>query len=132
MTPTAITETLDTRGLLDDARGPGTYALRVETPDTVKSVARAFLEVGDACPPDGALERLTNDRVAYVGASTDVYTRLMDHAEGKVRQATFLEAFNPVGVVGVWPESDPFDAEYNRAVELSRQGWTVWCDGRTM
>jgi hypothetical protein len=132
MNPTEMHETLDTQGLLDDAQNSGTYALEVETPTDTESVARAFREVSDAVPTDEVLDRLTADRVAYVGASGDVYGRLMDHAAGEVRKALFLRAFNVTGVVGVWPERDPFQHEYNRAVSLSNEGWTVWTDGNVI
>ena len=132
LTQTTVNQILDDRGLLDDAHGKGTYALRVETPNDVESVARAFLSVSDATPLDGFMERLTADRVAYVGASIDVYSRLMDHADGQVRKATFLQAFDAVDVIDVWPTErgkDPFEQEYNRASELSRQGWVAYTDG---
>lgn len=129
MTPTELHEALDTKGLLDDAQNPGTYALAVKTPTDVESVARAFLDVSDVTPDDATLDRLTSGKCAYVGASQDVYSRLMDHARGEVRQATFLRAFEVTDVVGVWPEARPFQAEYNRAAELSRAGWQVWTDG---
>ena len=132
MNPTDLHQTLDDRGLLDAAHTGGTYALRVKTPDSVERVARAFLKVSDGTPPEHVIERLTADRVAYVGASKDVYSRLQDHAEAEVRQATFLRAFDPVEVVGVWPADEPFDAEYNRACALSNEGWCVWMDGEVL
>ncbi|AGM11112.1 hypothetical protein M196_gp18 [Halorubrum tailed virus 4] len=132
MTPTTMHETLDTQGLLDTSHNAGTYALEVTTPSDTEGVARAFREVSEAVPPDEVLDRLTAARVAYVGASGDVYGRLMDHAEGAVRKALFLRAFDVTGVVGVWPESDPFQHEYNRAVSLSNEGWTVWTDGEVI
>ena len=130
-----VNQTLDERGLLDAAHGKGCYGLRVETPNDVESVARAFLSVSDITPPDAYLDRLTADRVAYVGASIDVYSRVMDHADGHVRKATFLQAFDAVDVIDVWPTErgkDPFEQEYNRASELSRQGWVVWTDGMVL
>jgi len=132
MTPTDMNEALDRQGLLDKSHGSGTYALAVDTPTDTEGVARAFREVSDAVPPDEVLDRLTADRVAYVGASGDGYGRLMDHAAGEVRKALFLRAFDVTGVVGVWPERDPFQHEYNRAVSLSNSGWTVWTDGEVL
>jgi predicted GIY-YIG superfamily endonuclease len=133
LTPTQIHESLDTQGLLDDSRGPGVYALEVTTPADPEAVARAWLAVVDAAPPEGTFARLAADRVAYVGASDDVYARLADHARGAVRQATFLEVFDPVDVVGVWPDPDPFQtAERERARALSREGWVCWCDGEIL
>ena len=135
LTQSTVNQILDDRGLLDDSHGKGCYGLRVETPNDVESVARAFLSVSDVTPPDAYLDQLTADRVAYVGASIDVYSRLMDHADGQVRKATFLEAFDAVDVIDVWPTErgkDPFEQEYNRASELSRSGWVVWTDGMVL
>ena len=129
MTPSKFNERLDTRGLLDTAAGPGTYALQVETPDDLDAVAQAFAQVSDAVPEEKTLDRLTSDHVAYVGASNNVYERLMDHAEGKVRQALLLRAFDVTDLVGVWADPEPLTAEYNRAVWVSQRGWTVWTDG---
>ena len=103
LTQSTVNQTLDERGLLDAAHGKGCYAIRVKTPNDVESVARAFLSVSDVTPLDGFMERLTADRVAYVGASIDVYSRLMDHADGQVRKATFLQAFDAVDVIDVPP-----------------------------
>ena len=135
LTQSTVNQTLDERGLLDAAHGKGCYALRVETPNDVESVARAFLSVSDVTPLDEFMERLTADRVAYVGASIDVYSRLMDHADGQVRKATFLQAFDAVDVIDVWPTErgkDPFEQEYNRASELSRLGWVAYTDGKIL
>ena len=135
LTQSTVNQILDDRGLLDSAHGKGCYAIRVKTPNDVESVARAFLSVSDVTPPDAYLDRLTADRVAYVGASIDVYSRLMDHADGQVRKATFLQAFDAVDVIDVWPTErgkDPFDQEYNRAAELSRSGWVAYTDGKIL
>ena len=135
LTQSTVNQILDDRGLLDDAHSKGCYGLRVETPNDVESIARAFLSVSDVTPPDAYLDRLTADRVAYVGASIDVYSRLMDHADGQVRKAMFLQAFDAVDVVDVWPTErgkDPFEQEYNRASELSQRGFVCWTDGELL
>ena len=132
LSPVAVHETLDERGLLNQSQGPGTYALRVETPATAPGVANAFRLVVDVTPPDHVLDRLTADRVAYVGASGNVYDRLQDHADGDVRKALFLEAFDVIDVVGVWPSANPFESEFNRARLLSDQNWVVWSDGEVV
>jgi hypothetical protein len=130
LTPTDINETLDHRGLLADATGPGVYALRVATPDTVEAVARQWHEYVDAALPEGYAERLTADDVAYVGASMCVRDRLAEHARGDVRRATFLRAFPPVDVVGVWADPEPFvTAEHAHGRGLRADGWVVWTDG---
>jgi len=130
MNEAAMTERLDERGLLDDARNPGVYALALAVPSALDAVRRDWDAVADHRPPDDALARLASaDRVAYVGASSNVYARLCDHAAGDVRTASICEAFPPDGVIDIWPDESPFMAEYNRALALSRTGWRVWCDG---
>ena len=52
LTQSTVNQILDERGLLDSAHGKGCYGLRVETPNDVESVARAFLSVSDVSPPD--------------------------------------------------------------------------------
>lgn len=121
-------------GLLDDSRADGVYGLEARVPDSVEAVHRAWLAVSDVTPPDGTLTRLASaDRVCYVGASGNVYGRLQEHTasdEEKVRSATFLEVFDPIGVVGVWPAEDPGEtAERERAQALARDGWVAYSDG---
>ena len=133
LTPAEVNETLDHQGLLADATGAGVYALRVQTPDSAEAVARAFFDAGVAEPPHEALSRLTAEDVAYVGASMCVRDRLAEHARGDVRRATLLRAFDPVDVVGVWPDPEPFTtAERARGRELRADGWVVWTDGRLL
>lgn len=133
LTPAEINERLDHRDLLTDATGPGVYALRVTTPDSVEAVARAFFDAGVAEPPHEALSRLTASDVAYVGASMCVRDRLAEHARGDARRATFLKAFAPVDIVDVWPDPEPFvTAERAHGRELRADGWVVWTDGRLL
>ena len=132
LTPTAVHETLDQRGLLEDSRKPGVYALRVRTPHAADAMAHAFREESEVVPADKTLSRLTAEDVAYVGASGNVYDRLQDHAEGDVRQTLFLRCFELVDVIDVWPSETPFESEYNRAAALSRDGFTVWSDGEVL
>jgi len=133
LTPAEINELLDCRGLLADATGPGVYALRVRTPDSTEAVARAFFAADVAEPPREALSRLTAEDVAYVGASMCVRDRLAEHARGDARRATFLRAFDPVDVVDVWPDPEPFTtAERAHGRGLRADGWVVWTDGRLL
>lgn len=129
-TPVLVHEALDVNGWLDDAHGPGTYALRLRVPTSVEEAHRAWRSHFDALPGDDAVTRMAQaDRVAYVGASKDVYGRLMDHAEAEVRRAAALRVFPPEEVVGVWPSQDPFRDEFGTARTLRDDGWTVWTDG---
>lgn len=127
-----LTQTLDDRGLLAASRGPGCYAVAVAVPDDEAEVAFAWHDTHDAAPPEGTFDRLAAaERVAYVGASSDVYARLCEHVTGERRRATFLAAFDINGVVDVWPDDSPFQHEFNRAVKLARRpGNVVWNDGR--
>jgi predicted GIY-YIG superfamily endonuclease len=133
LTPAEINEILDYHAMLEKATGPGVYALRVATPDTVEAVARQWHEHVDAALPEGYAERLVADDVAYVGASMHVRDRLAEHARGDVRRATFCQAFPPVDVLGVWSDPEPFvTAERAHGRELRAGDWVVWCDGRLL
>jgi len=126
----ALTEALDEAGLLADARGPGTYAVAVDVPDSVEAVKRAWEEYHDVHLNDGAVEQLADaDRVAYVGASRNVYARLSDHVTGARRSTAFLTVFSPERVVDVWPAVHPYALEVSTAMQLANDGWVAYCDG---
>jgi hypothetical protein len=132
LTESGMSERLDRRGLLAASHGPGCYALAVAVPDNASDVTLAFRQVSDADLPDSYAERLARaDRVAYVGASRDVYERLCDHAAGEKRKATFLAAFSPQRVVDVWPHDSPFTREFKRARTLVRgdSNRAAWANG---
>ena len=70
---------------------------------------------------------------AEINERLDHRDLLAEHARGDARRATFLEAFAPVDIVGVWPDPEPFvTAERARGRELRADGWIVWCDGRLL
>lgn len=130
MRQSTMTERLDERDLLGVAHGAGCYALEVDAPDSEAACRERWLTHHDHEPPEDTLARVAQaDRVAYVGASNDVYDRLCDHVAGDVRRAAFLAAFEPTRVVNVWEHDRPFDAEFNRAMRLVRDGWVCWSDG---
>ena len=130
MNETELTETLDTRDLLEAARDPGVYAIEVAVPDRLDGVREAWDNQHDSRPDDDGLQRLADaEKVAYVGASKNVYTRLCEHVNQRKRRASFLETFPVRDVVEIWPHLDPFTAEHNRALRLSRDDWKVWKDG---
>ena len=136
MDESTMTERLDERDLLGQTRGPGCYALEVRTPDAEDAAQVAWYSEFDHAPPEDALERIADaSRVAYVGASGNIYSRLCDHVAGDVRKAAFLTVFRPTRVIDVWPEDTPddaFDAEFNRAMRLVRDGFAVWQDGKLL
>jgi hypothetical protein len=131
VTPTDAQARLDALGALDDAHGPGTYALAVAVPNAVDAVQRRWLDAIDAPLPDPYAEQLAAaDRTLYVGRSGDVYARIMDHARGDVRRASFVRAFELVDVAGVWPaDANTGVAERNRARALAGGGVVCWTDG---
>lgn len=131
MTPVQAHGRLDELGLLDDAHGPGTYALQVTVSDTVEAVQREWLDAIDAPLPDAYAEQLADaSECLYVGRSGDVYDRLMDHVRAQVRRASFIEAFGVADIHGVYADdANSNTAEYNRAVALADATTCVWMDG---
>ena len=132
MNESDLTQSLDERDLLADARGPGVYALTCDVPTgDPDAILSQWDATHDHRPGDDRLRRLVGaNPVLYVGASGQVYDRLCDHAAGDVRTTAFCAAFEPTGVVDVWPHDDPFAHERRRAIQLARDGgWVVWCDG---
>lgn len=131
LTETKLNERLDHDGLHDTARRPGVYVLELREP----SSDRAMLLVEwqgefDAPPPNGFLDRLAgSERFVYVGShGKNVYTRLCQHANGE-KSSTIMQVWEPVDVVGVWPEEYPDAEEWNRAVAIASEDICVWSDG---
>jgi len=134
-TPIQVHEALDVRGLLEDAHGPGCYALRLDVPASAEEAHRRWLSHYDAVPEGDALtEMAAAERVAYVGASGDVYDRLQDHAEAEVRKAGVLGPFPPQEVITVVPTDTPFEDEFRTARLLrdSGPGWLCWVNGEVV
>ena len=131
MTPVVAHERLDDLGVLDESHGSGCYALRVSVPNNVESVQRTWLDAIGAPLPDAYAEQLADaDTCLYVGRSGNVYDRIMDHADGQVRRASFIRAFGMADVHGVWPDdANTGVAERNRARSLSSATTCVWSDG---
>lgn len=133
LSPTEAHETLDHMGVLDESQGSGCYALRLKTPDTYDEVRDHWDAYFEGRPDSSDLHDLADgERVAYVGASSNVYDRIMDHAEGEKRKSAYLKVFPPVDVVDVWPTEVPFQEEYNRGVFLAKNGWATITDGEVL
>lgn len=110
----------------DDLHDPGVYALILQRPaDPAAAWDRAF----DARPP--WWDRfVAAETVAYVGASGDVLSRLEEHRDGAVRQATLLQVCAIDRLHTVWrcdSQQEAFDREYTVASTLDRErpGWYV-------
>lgn len=135
MNETELTETLDRRGQLADARGPGCYALEVTLPDHGEQIARYWHRHHDRSP-EGLFSRLADaDAVLYVGAASNVYERLCDHVNGDVRKAAFLEAFPPSGLHSLWPKDSAevaFREEQAVGRALANVTRRVWTDGELL
>ena len=131
MTPVDAHKRLDELGVLDGSHGPGIYALEVETPNSVEVVQRRWLDAIGAPLPDEYAEQLAEcESALYVGRSGNVYDRIMDHADGQVRRASFIRAFGMTDIHGVYPEDENTGvAERNRARSLSDTDTVVWTDG---
>jgi len=131
LTPTHATEQLDHKGLLAASRGPGCYALRLAVPDDTAAARERWDAAHDARPPEPTLKRLAAaEQVAYVGAASEVYERIMDHARGDVRKAAVCEAFAPTDVLDVWPTEEPFAREWDRARRFAENNpGLAWCNG---
>jgi hypothetical protein len=127
-------ESLDNRGLLAASKGPGCYGLRLAAPDSTAAAREAWDAHHDARPPEPTLDRLAAaGGVAYVGAASEVYDRIMDHARGDVRQTAVCEVFPPTGILDVWPTEDPFAREWDRARKVAENNPVrVWVNGQVL
>jgi hypothetical protein len=120
-------------GVLADAHGSGVYGLKIATPDSVEETTRRWLDEFGETPRGSELEDIAlAERVAYVGASSDVYDRIMDHTRADVRQSSYLRVFPVADVIDVRPEGAPFEIERNVAYEFAANGWTVLTDGEVL
>lgn len=130
MTPTDAHERLDEMGALADAHGSGVYALSVAVPDAIDAVQRTWLATHDTPLPDAyAAQLAAATECVYVGRSSDVYARVMDHARGDVRRASFVAAFGVRGVRAVYADANTTTAERAHARELADAETCVWSDG---
>jgi len=134
LSPVDVHTALEDLGTLTESQAPGTYAIRVAVPDGVESVQRQWLDAIDAPLPDAYAEQLAAaETCLYVGRSGDVYDRLLDHARGDVRKASFVHAFGVAGVRGVWPgDENSVVAERARAQSLSDASTVCWMDGELL
>lgn len=128
MRESQVTQDLDERGLLDAARGPGCYALKLRVPEDLRRRWRRHFDA----EPDNLDRLAAAPRALYVGAASDVYGRLCEHVAADVRRASVLRVCPPQRVVAVEPTSDPFEAEYSFARGFADATTTVWYDGEIL
>ena len=126
MNESELTQCLDERGWLADAKGEGCYSLALDVPSSPTAIRDRWHSVYDVPPQTGLISRLMHaDRVLYVGHSTHVYGRLCDHVNRRVRQAGAIRVFPVSDVHGIWPDH----REFNLAASLAGDGTLVASDG---
>ena len=115
-----------------DAKVPGCYAIRCNHPTKdLEALTRRWLdETGKEAPY--LAECAEAEEIAYVGASGNIFDRLVDHTrrdKPKVRQATFLKVFAPRELLAIYPDDEPFLHEQQYADNLAHahESWYVHC-----
>jgi len=105
---------------ISELRGAGVYALKCIKPaDIAEQWDRHFDH-----RPDYWDELVNAYRVAYVGASNDVLSRLEDHRDADVRKAALLEVCEPVDVLNIkfFPTAEQaFERESGLALRFARE-----------
>lgn len=131
LTPTQAHERLDRYGWLADAQGPGVYSLRIAIPSDPKAVWSQEFDVAKAAWTE---QLRAAERLLYVGEAHDIYSRIMDHCRGDVRQTAIMRVCPPVDVHGVWPVTESAAQrsaeETNKAVEFAVGETVTWCNGQ--
>jgi len=84
-------------GGLGDLHNAGVYCLLLDRPDDLAEQWDRHFDTR----PDYWDELVNAHRVAYVGASNDVLSRLEDHRDADVRKAALLEVCEPVEVLNI-------------------------------
>lgn len=112
-----------------DAKVPGCYALLTNKPTSdLERLTRRWLdETGKEAP---YLTECAQARaIAYVGASGNIFERLVDHTDAKVRQSVFLQVFEPVELLAIYPDKHPMQNEQQYADALAQEhpDWYVHC-----
>lgn len=131
MTPIEATESLEAINAVGDADNAGVYALSVAVPNSVEAVQRQWLATHGTPIPDQRAEQLAAaERVVYVGKTgRKIRERIEEHAAGKVRKASLLQAFDTIDVYGVYPGAHTGVAERNRARKISTGKTVAYANG---
>jgi len=105
---------------ISELRQPGCYALKCRKPDNPR---KQWQEHFDSVPDYIELVE-DRQRVAYVGAASDVLRRLEEHRDGDKRKAALLRVCEPIGVLNIkfFPTAQQaFDREFNLAQRFAQQ-----------
>jgi len=102
-----------------DFRTPAVYTLDITRPDDLAAVWDDRYDTRPAYWD----ELVTAESVVYVGATTDLLSRLEDHRDGDVRQAVLPTIAVDVSLRNAWPCEDAqeaFERETRIALRLRR------------
>jgi len=101
----------------DQLHSPCVYALRL----TRKPDVRGLWDSHYDTRPEWFGKFVDAERVVYVGATADCISRLEDHRDGDVRQASILRVCDIDGIRNIWWFDDKdraFQREGGLAIEL--------------
>jgi predicted GIY-YIG superfamily endonuclease len=105
---------------ISELRQPGCYALKCRKPDNPREEWHQHFE-----ETPNYLDLIDKkQRIAYVGASNDVLSRLEDHRDADKRKAALLRVCEPIGVLNIkffQTAQQAFDREYGLARRFQRQ-----------
>lgn len=112
-----------------DAKVAGCYAIKCNHPGhDLEALTRRWLdETGKEAP---YLTECAQARaIAYVGASGNIFERLVDHTDAKVRKSVFLQVFEPAELLAIYPDKHPMQNEqqYADALQADYPDWYVHC-----
>ena len=111
------------------AKVPGVYAIKcANVSNDLERLTRRWLdETGKEAP---YLEECAEaNEIAYVGASGNIFDRLCDHTDARVRKSTFLQVFEPRELLAIHPDDEPFlhEPQYADNLAHAHESWYVHC-----
>lgn len=137
LTELDVTETLLQQ--TDGPTQPGIYVLALDNPGpSLHAHARRWYGEYQTVHPDDVAGLVGTRRMLYVGAASNLQSRLEDHARADVRRSTWLSVYPPVEVrqVGISPSVDSaFQNETQtayRVADATPETTAVVCDGEVV
>jgi hypothetical protein len=98
-------KTIPTEQLLaqvDDPTRPGIYVLECDSPGpSLQAHARRWYGEYQTVHPDDVAGLAGTDRLLYVGAASDLQSRLEDHVQADVRKSAWLSVYPPTRLATV-------------------------------
>lgn len=90
----------------DDLHNPAAYALKLGRPVDLQEAWNQHYDTH----PDYWDRLVSAESVFYVGASSNLLSRLEDHRDGDVRSTVLTEVCEVVGLQTVWPAENKIEA----------------------